>query len=107
MPRPQRSDSSRRLTRREFVKTSAAATAVPLAVARFAHAAGSDEIKVGLIGCGGRGTGAAAQAVNTGPGVVVTALADIFRNRIEGAGGRLAQIAPGSGLEHGSAEGAA
>ena len=55
-------------------------------IARAAHAYGSDTIKVGLIGCGGRGTGAAIQALNTGGGEVkVTALADVFENRLQGA----------------------
>ena len=39
-----------------------------LALGRSAHAAGSDMIKIGLIGCGGRGTGAAANAMNAGQG---------------------------------------
>jgi myo-inositol 2-dehydrogenase/D-chiro-inositol 1-dehydrogenase len=45
-------------TRRDFLKASTAAT-VGLGVMTNAHAAGSDAIKVGLIGCGGRGSGAA------------------------------------------------
>ncbi|WP_353130877.1 Gfo/Idh/MocA family protein [Parapedobacter pyrenivorans] len=39
-------------------------------------------IKVGLIGCGGRGTGAAVQALRADPQVVITALADIFEDRL-------------------------
>ena len=45
-------------SRRDFLKTSTAAT-IGLGMMPNAHAAGSDSIKVGLIGCGGRGTGAA------------------------------------------------
>jgi len=57
-----------------------------LNVGRVAHAYGSDLIKVGLIGCGGRGTGAAVQALNTsGGGVRVTALADVFANNVQTA----------------------
>jgi hypothetical protein len=48
-------------TRRQFLQTGAA-LATALTVERFAHAAGGDLLKVGLIGCGGRGTGAASQA---------------------------------------------
>lgn len=44
-----------------------------------------DVIKVGLIGCGGRGTGAAAQALQADPGVVITALGDVFEDRLEEA----------------------
>jgi myo-inositol 2-dehydrogenase/D-chiro-inositol 1-dehydrogenase len=46
------------------------------------HAAGSDVIKVGLIGCGGRGTGAAEDAVTAAPGVKLVAVADVFKDRI-------------------------
>ena len=52
-------------SRRDFLKTSAA-LAGSLAVARGAYAAGSDTFKIGLIGCGGRGSGAAANAMNAG-----------------------------------------
>ena len=45
----------------------------------------SDTLKVGLIGCGGRGTGAANQAMNADPNVVLTAMADVFEDRMETA----------------------
>ena len=48
-----------------------------------AHAAGSDAIKVGLIGCGGRGSGAAANAMNAGKDVRLVAMADIFADRVQ------------------------
>ncbi len=60
----------------------AAATAAP-AHARSVHVAGSDEIKVALIGCGGRGSGAAVNCVNAAPGVKLVAMADIFSDRLE------------------------
>jgi len=75
------------VTRRDFLKTSAAATAVgalaALDVSRFAHAAGSDILKVGLIGCGGRNAGAGLQALTADPGARLVALSDIFQNRIQ------------------------
>ena len=48
------------LSRREFVRSTAAASAAvgTLELAHAAHAAGSDEIEIVLVGCGGRGTGA-------------------------------------------------
>ncbi|MCK4815790.1 twin-arginine translocation signal domain-containing protein [bacterium] len=52
-------NKNRNMTRREFVKTSAAAAALAGLPANFAFTAGSDRIRVGLIGCGSRGTGAA------------------------------------------------
>ncbi len=45
-------------TRRDFLKTTAAAATGALALAANVHAAGGEAIKVGIIGCGGRGTGA-------------------------------------------------
>jgi predicted dehydrogenase len=77
---------SARPSRRDFLKTSsalAAATAVgSLPLARSAHAAGSDVLRVGLIGCGGRGTGAAVNALNADPGAKIVALADGFEDRL-------------------------
>jgi myo-inositol 2-dehydrogenase/D-chiro-inositol 1-dehydrogenase len=49
-------------------------------------------IKVGLIGCGGRGTGAAAQALAADPDVVITAMGDIFEDRLEEAYNALTNI---------------
>jgi myo-inositol 2-dehydrogenase/D-chiro-inositol 1-dehydrogenase len=72
-------------SRRDFLKASSAAAvaAGTLSVARSAYAAGSDQIKIALIGCGGRGTGAANQALKTKANVRLIALADTFRNRVE------------------------
>ncbi len=77
-------------SRRDFLKGSTAAAAgVALAgglnVARSAHAAGSDVIKVALIGAGGRGTGAVAQQMNADKGVKLIAVHDAFANRANGA----------------------
>jgi myo-inositol 2-dehydrogenase / D-chiro-inositol 1-dehydrogenase len=59
-------------TRRQFLRTSAAAASVmalgPLDIARTAHAAGSDVLRVGMIGCGGRNSGAAVQALTADRG---------------------------------------
>jgi predicted dehydrogenase len=52
-------------------------------LARTAHAAGSDIIKVGLVGCGGRGNGAAKNAMNADPGCRLTAIGDIFDKRLQ------------------------
>ena len=76
-----------RLTRRSFIQGAAAATmAAGLASAdrlAGAFAAGSDEMRVGLVGCGSRGTGAALNALAAAPGVRVVALADAFRDRLD------------------------
>ncbi len=55
-----------------------------LSIAKSAHAFGTDTVKIGLIGCGGRGTGASIQAMNTKSGnVELVAMADAFENRLE------------------------
>jgi predicted dehydrogenase len=70
--------------RRDFLKaTAASAAAVTLAGLRAVHAAGGDMLKVGLVGCGGRGTGAASQALNADNNVRLVALGDAFRDRLE------------------------
>jgi predicted dehydrogenase len=76
-------------SRRDFLKTSAAGIAGAALTSSLTlpsvHAAGNDEIKVGLIGCGGRGCGAAEQAVNAGPNIKLTALGDAFPDHLEKA----------------------
>jgi predicted dehydrogenase len=67
--------------RRTFLKTTAAASVLSLAPA--VHAGGSDELRVGLVGCGGRGTGAAKQAANAGSAIKIVALADAFPERLK------------------------
>ncbi|MEN6424865.1 MAG: Gfo/Idh/MocA family oxidoreductase [Phycisphaerales bacterium] len=51
-------------------------------LAGMAHAQGSDKIKVGLLGCGGRGNGAVRQDLQADPGVEVIALADLFEHKV-------------------------
>ena len=71
-------------SRRDFLKTSAAAVAAAnLRVATSAHAAGSDLLRVGLIGCGGRGTGAAGQALAADRNVKLVAMGDAFEDRLK------------------------
>jgi predicted dehydrogenase len=69
-------------TRRAFLKTSATlAAALPLASGLYA--AGDDVLRVGLIGCGGRGTGAAGQALHADKNVKLVALGDAFEDRLQ------------------------
>lgn len=75
--------------RREFLKASAAVAASGLVVPQFVHAAGSDVLKVGLIGCGGRGTGAAGQALRADANVKLWAMADAFADHLEKSLGEL------------------
>ncbi len=70
-------------TRRDFLKTAAVAGAAvtTLGIARTAHAAGSDKIKVALIGCGGRGSGAIRNCMEADPSIHVVAVADAFPHK--------------------------
>jgi myo-inositol 2-dehydrogenase / D-chiro-inositol 1-dehydrogenase len=72
-------------SRRDFLKTSTAAT-IGLGMMTNAHAAGSDSIKVGLVGCGGRGTGAAeniCEAAGTSYNVKIHAMGDVFADHLK------------------------
>jgi predicted dehydrogenase len=74
-------------SRRQFLKTSSTALggvlAANLGSPRSVLAAGGDQLKIGLIGCGGRGTGAANQALHADPNVVLTAMGDAFSEKLE------------------------
>jgi myo-inositol 2-dehydrogenase/D-chiro-inositol 1-dehydrogenase len=73
-------------SRRDFLKTSTAVmvggTLASAANITGAWAAGTDEIRVGVIGCGGRGTGAVENALNAAPGVRLVAAGDLFPDRL-------------------------
>jgi len=75
-------------TRRDFLKASTAAASAVVAATtvdlrRSLYAAGSDVIRVGMIGCGGRNTGAAAQALTADAGARLVAMCDIFMDRVK------------------------
>jgi predicted dehydrogenase len=74
-------------TRRDFLKVSTGvASAAALGTLGFQHrvyAAGSDVIRVGMIGCGGRNTGAADQALTADKGARLVAMCDIFMDRVK------------------------
>jgi predicted dehydrogenase len=79
----QPSSSQPSATRRDFLTASAvAAGATLLGNVPSVHAAGGDMLKVGLIGCGGRGTGAATQALHADSNVKLFAMADAFADKI-------------------------
>jgi predicted dehydrogenase len=89
-----RTPDVQKASRRDFIKASSAlvaggAVAGSLSVARGAHAFGSDVIKIGLIGCGGRGSGAAADAVRGGGAVKLVAMGDAFEDHLQSSYRRL------------------
>src|SRR5512135_3189681 len=82
-------------TRRDFFKT-AAAVSVAASLPDFGvFAAGSDTIKVGVIGSGGRGTGAALDCLKADPGVEIVALGDLVPDRVASSLERLMKEYPG------------
>ena len=93
-----RQDGARLTTRRDFLKTTtiaAAGTAVAanLSMLSNVHAAGSDVIKVGLIGCGGRGSGAAENVLHAAPNVKIVAIGDVFNFKTNDLRNRLRDLA--------------
>ena len=74
-------------TRRDFLKAStvaaSAAVSGTLGIGSRAFAAGGSTLRVGMIGCGGRNTGAAAQALSADPGTKLVAMCDIFMDRVK------------------------
>jgi len=76
-------------TRRQFIQKSTAAVGAALvsqSLATAVYAQGNATIKVGLVGCGERGTGAAYQALDADPGVKLVAMGDLFIDQITGNG---------------------
>jgi len=89
MNEPNHTNSPAPSTRRDFLKKTSTAVAGgailgSLSVERGAHAAGSDTLRIALIGCGGRGSGAANQALHAGGnGVKLIAMADAFQDQLD------------------------
>ena len=86
---PTKSNAPGELNRRSFLKTTSAVVGTSLlsnlSIERTAHAAGDDTVKVALIGCGGRGSGAANQALSTEGSVRLVAMADAFKDKLDGS----------------------
>ncbi len=82
-------DSNPGASRRDFLKTTGTAAVTASALAGVTvpsvHAAADNTIRLALIGCGGRGTGAAGDALTTakrGP-IKLVAMADVFKDRLD------------------------
>ena len=89
MPKQEKSPSLQNPSRRDFLKTStvvaAGAMVGGLTIGRSAHAAGDDTLKIGLVGCGGRGTGAAVNALTADKNTKLIAMGDAFEDRLQGS----------------------
>ncbi len=78
-------------SRRDFLRASAAATGTLAAPAVRVRALQPDPVRIGLVGCGGRGTGAVRDCLTADAGVELVALGDVFADRIARARGNLAE----------------
>ncbi|MFM7320843.1 MAG: Gfo/Idh/MocA family protein, partial [Armatimonadota bacterium] len=87
------SESNQELTRRAFV--GAATASALLAGVAPVHAQGSGKLKVGVIGCGGRGSGATYNILDADPQVEIHAVGDLFPDRAQTLVDRLAKDKPG------------
>jgi predicted dehydrogenase len=86
-------------SRRTFLQTSAAAAGAALTTTLATpgvYAGGSDAIKVGVIGCGGRGSGAADNVLHSAKGVQVIALGDVFKDKVDHCRSGLMKTAAGN-----------
>jgi myo-inositol 2-dehydrogenase/D-chiro-inositol 1-dehydrogenase len=100
MPESNQTPRASAPTRRQFIANStaamAAAAVASAAIQSAVYAGSTDTIKVGLVGCGGRGTGAAANALRADPNIKLVALGDMFKDQFDIALSSLAQteVAP-------------
>lgn len=85
-------DRAEGVSRREFIAATSASAALPLAASALAAVPRrrEDEIRVGVIGCGGRGTGATFNALQASDDVRIHAMGDVFPDRLEGSRNQLA-----------------
>jgi len=86
MSHSDRPEKTQSVGRRDFLRASAmlagGSLAGGLSLSRSAHAAGSDVLKIGLIGCGGRGRGAASEALTADKNARLVAMGDAFAERV-------------------------
>lgn len=94
------------LSRRDFVKVSAASAGAAVLASMSANrvlgaTAGSDRIRVGVIGSGGRGRGAAKNCLEAAPGIEIVALGDLFQRQVDGAEADIKKFAAQKGIKQG------
>jgi predicted dehydrogenase len=77
------------LTRRQVLKTASLASIAAAFPGGLWAAGASEKIRVGVIGCGGRGTGAAVNCATASPDVVIAALGDVFPDQLQWSLGQL------------------
>jgi len=92
-------ESKSAVSRRQFLQTGSSALAGAallgaLPIERSAHAAGSELLKIALVGCGGRGSGAADQALRTAGNTKLVAMADVLPEKISGRKDKMGFVTP-------------
>ncbi|HLT06144.1 MAG TPA: Gfo/Idh/MocA family oxidoreductase [Cyclobacteriaceae bacterium] len=91
-------EKSGKNNRRDFLKSTSAlligGAVLPLGFSTKAQAANDNTLKVGLIGCGGRGTGAAVQALKADSNAVLTCMADAFADHLENSLNNISKASP-------------
>jgi predicted dehydrogenase len=86
------------LSRRELLRTASLASLAAAFPGGVFAAQASEKIRVGLIGCGGRGTGAAVDCVTASPDVVIAAMGDVFADQLQWSVGQLKEKLPAGRL---------
>lgn len=90
-------ETSGRPSRRKFIQYTGAVLggmALPLGAVNASHSNSANVLKVGLIGCGGRGAGAAGQALAADPDTILTAMGDVFSDRLDESYDALLEMYP-------------
>ncbi len=82
------------VSRRSFIKSTAVATGAAAAPGVFA--AGSDRVRVAMVGCGDRGTRDAISCLKSAPGVELHAMADMFQDKLDSSLNQLRREVPGA-----------
>ncbi len=86
------SGRTQRVSRRDFIKASAAISlAAMMPGSGNIFAARAEKLRVGLIGCGRRGTGAAKDCLSSAPSVEIAAMGDLFKDQLDGSRSHLTQ----------------
>jgi myo-inositol 2-dehydrogenase/D-chiro-inositol 1-dehydrogenase len=91
------SDEVLKSNRRQFIQYTGAmigGMAFQIGAVNPSFASGSNTLKVGLIGCGGRGAGAASQALAADPDTILTAMGDVFVDRLDESYAALLEMYP-------------
>ncbi len=97
MEKAKQTKGGREISRRDFIGASAAVSLTAM-LPGAVFAAGSDKLRIGLVGCGGRGTEAAVNCVESSDGIELVALGDLFKDQLDDSLKRLKEKLPKESL---------